>query len=91
MTAAVRWFAYDPNNVRPGWGALALVIALGVATFLLWRSMNTQLRRIQMPPRKAPDTRIPGPQTDSASEEPGATDAAGDDDDPPPPASQPAP
>jgi hypothetical protein len=85
MTASVRWFAYDPNNVRPGWGALALVIALGVATYLLWRSMNTQLRRIQMPPRREPDTRISGGSSDPVAQGPG-TDVDGDDDNPPPPA-----
>ncbi len=45
--------AYEPEDVKPGWIALVLVITLAVATFLLWRSMNTQLRKIQMPPRGA--------------------------------------
>lgn len=48
--------AYDPNDVRPGWIALVLVMALAVATFLLWRSMNTQMRKIQMPPRGSSPT-----------------------------------
>ena len=48
--------AYEPEDVRPGWIALVLVITLAVATFLLWRSMNTQLRKIQMPPRGASPT-----------------------------------
>lgn len=43
--------AYDPDDVKPGWIALVLVLVLAVATYLLWRSLNTQLRRIQMPPR----------------------------------------
>ncbi len=43
--------AYDPDDVRPGWIALVLVITLAIATYVLWRSMNTQLRKIQMPPK----------------------------------------
>jgi hypothetical protein len=43
--------AYEAEDVKPGWIALVLLVALGVATFLLWRSMNAQLRKIQMPPR----------------------------------------
>jgi hypothetical protein len=42
---------YEAEDVKPGWIALVLLVALGVATFLLWRSMNTQLRKIQMAPR----------------------------------------
>ncbi len=49
MTTALP-LAYNPNDVRPGWGALVLVLALCVVVYLLWRSMNTQLGRIQMPP-----------------------------------------
>jgi hypothetical protein len=48
------WLAYDPNDVRPGWGALLLMVALLVATYFLWRSMNTQLGKIQMPPSSRP-------------------------------------
>jgi hypothetical protein len=47
--------AYNPADVKPGWVAFGIVVALCVATFLLWRSMNTQLGRIRMPPR--PSTR----------------------------------
>ncbi len=49
MSPALVLLAYDPNNVRPGWVALILVVALGIATYLLWRSMNTQLRKISAP------------------------------------------
>jgi hypothetical protein len=49
MTAAQILAAYDPNDIRPGWIALGVVVALAIATFLLWRSMNTQLRRINVP------------------------------------------
>jgi hypothetical protein len=49
MTVAQALAAYDPSDIRPGWIALGVVVALAIATFLLWRSMNTQLRRIDVP------------------------------------------
>ncbi|MGH3508467.1 MAG: hypothetical protein ACRDO2_14815 [Nocardioidaceae bacterium] len=52
MTAALILADYDPNDIRPGWIALGVVVALAVATFLLWRSMNSQLRRIDVPTKK---------------------------------------
>lgn len=58
--------AYNPNQVQPGWIAFFLVLALAIATFLLWRSMNTQLGRIKMKPRRAP--RRPGERVDPADE-----------------------
>lgn len=36
----------DPNSVRPGWVALLIVLALGVAMVLLWRNMGKQLKKI---------------------------------------------
>lgn len=36
----------DPNSVRPGWVALLVVLGLAVATFLLWRNMGKQMRKI---------------------------------------------
>ncbi len=51
MMSATLLLAYDPNDVKPGWVALLIVLALAVATYLLWRSMNNQMRKIQMPPR----------------------------------------
>ena len=51
MTPLVRLASYDPNAVKPGWIAFWIVVALGVATFLLWRSMNSQLRKIKAPYR----------------------------------------
>lgn len=70
FTFAGSLLAYEPEDVRPGWIALVLVASLGVATFLLWRSMNTQLRKIQMPPRGS------SPAADSSGPEspPGAGD-----------------
>jgi hypothetical protein len=61
MTAALSRLAYDPNNVKPGGGALLLVLGLAVVTYLLWRSMNTQLGKISMPPRERPSRFAPGP------------------------------
>ena len=43
--------AYDPDDVKPGWIALIIVLLLALATFLLWRSMNTQLGQIKVPKR----------------------------------------
>lgn len=36
----------EPEDVRPGWFALIVVLTLVVVTVLLWRSMRTQLGRI---------------------------------------------
>ncbi len=51
--AYVGWLAIEPEDARPGYGALLLVLGLAVVTFLLWRSMNTQLGKIQMPPSQS--------------------------------------
>ncbi len=48
-SASVLFVAYNPEDVKPGWIALVLVIALAVATYLLWRSMNKQLDKIDVP------------------------------------------
>ncbi len=55
--------AYNPNDVKPGWIALVLVLVLCVVTTLLWRSMNSQLRKIQMPakPGRPPIPQATGP------------------------------
>jgi hypothetical protein len=68
MTALVHLAAYDPNNVKPGWIALIIVAALAVATFLLWRSMNTQLRKIQLPRRGSAGERPTVPTKDDDPE-----------------------
>ncbi|HEY7043757.1 MAG TPA: hypothetical protein VH419_08830 [Nocardioidaceae bacterium] len=49
MSSALMVLAYDANDAKPGWIALIVVVLLGLATFLLWRSMNTQLRKISAP------------------------------------------
>jgi hypothetical protein len=51
MTDGVRMLAYNPSDVKPGWIAFFVVMALVVATFLLWRNMNKQLGKIKVPYR----------------------------------------
>ena len=36
----------DPSRVTPGYLGLFFFLALGVAVFFLWRSMNHQLKKI---------------------------------------------
>jgi hypothetical protein len=38
--------AVDPSKVKPGPIALIIVLLLGLATYLLWRSMNRQLKKV---------------------------------------------
>jgi len=52
MRGAGVLFAYEAEDIKPGWVALVLVLGLAVATFLLWRSMNKQLRRINVPTKQ---------------------------------------
>ena len=58
----------DPNLVRPGWTPLVVTVLLGVALFVLGRSMMKQFRRIDVP---ADHTTAPTPTG-------GATAAAAD-------------
>jgi hypothetical protein len=76
MTIIADVLAYDPDKVKPGWIAFFVVMALVVATFFLWRSMNTQLGKIQVPPGASF-----GPGTDDRRR------AAGQEGEPLPPAS----
>ncbi len=39
----------DPNDVKPGWVALGIVVILIVATFFLCRSFLSHSRRAQLP------------------------------------------
>ncbi len=76
--------AYDPNDVKPGWVALVLVILLGIATFLLWRSMNHQLAKITVPTREELRQQAAGEDSDPATNsEPDGADSGPDDDKPP--------
>jgi hypothetical protein len=77
MTVAAALLGYDPSQVKPGWIAFFVVMALVVATFLLWRSMNTQLGKIKVPPRSSFDD-----TGRAAGDDEG--DAADGDDQPPP-------
>jgi hypothetical protein len=38
--------AVDPAKVKPGWLALVIIVLMGLATYLLWRSMNRQLKKV---------------------------------------------
>jgi hypothetical protein len=56
-------FAYDKNKVNPGLLGFVVVALLGVATWLLIRSMQKQLRKVdfdedaQSPDQVEPDPR----------------------------------
>lgn len=71
----------DPSIVGPGLIGFIIFIVLAVAVFLLWRSMNKQLKRIdfdedQAPrPVNAPFTAAntdPAPDVDPSAKGPGA-------------------
>ena len=57
--------AYDPNAMSPGLLGFFVVAVLGLATFLLVRSMNKHIRRIDFKERpqgpRRPSGRRPGP------------------------------
>ena len=55
----------DPNSVQPGWVALLIVLALGAATVLLWRSMGKQLKKIDFD--GADGAQDPAPSADRPS------------------------
>ena len=44
--AAVADTSPNPNSVQPGLLGLGCFVALAVATYFLWRSMNKQLKRV---------------------------------------------
>jgi hypothetical protein len=74
-TTIVTLAAYDPNDVKPGWIAFWIVVALAVATFLLWRSMNSQLRKIKAPHKDELDS-APSPTNHADEENDGSTSAS---------------
>ena len=43
----------DPDIVTPGALGLAIVLMLGLAIFLLFRSMNRHLRKVNVPPAES--------------------------------------
>lgn len=56
----------DPNSVRPGWIALLVVLALAAATFLLWRNMGKQLKKIDFDE----DRTVPPPEPEAPDRDP---------------------
>ena len=64
----------DPDVVKPGWIALLIVLALAVATFLLWRNMGKQLKRIDVDRDGADD---PAPSGGPASPDDSQSPAGG--------------
>jgi hypothetical protein len=51
---AVRSTVTEASDVKPGWGALLVVLVLLVATTLLWLSMRKQLGRISFEEKDTP-------------------------------------
>ncbi|MGH8892136.1 MAG: hypothetical protein ACRDWY_02340 [Actinomycetes bacterium] len=47
--------AVDDNDVSPGVLGFLVVALLGVGTYLLIRSMNRQIRRIDLPDEREPE------------------------------------
>jgi hypothetical protein len=73
MTTIVTLATYNPSQVRPGWVAFWIVLALAVATFLLWRNMNSQLRKIKAPYKHELDDGAQSPADHSDEENDGST------------------
>lgn len=63
MTGAVlagATLAVDESKVSPGVLGFVVVALLGVATFLLIRSMNRQIKRIDLPDERGPQSEADG-------------------------------
>ncbi|MGH3356773.1 MAG: hypothetical protein ACRDOJ_12825 [Nocardioidaceae bacterium] len=56
--------AVDPEKVKPGWLGLTVVLILCVVTFLLWRSMNHQLKKVHFEESTGEDTEDERNQTE---------------------------
>ena len=63
--------AVDESKVTPGLLGFVVVALLGVATYLLIRSMNRQIRRIDLP--ETEDEQTGNAEQDSADGEAGRT------------------
>lgn len=73
----------DPSRVTPGYLGLFFFVALAVAVFFLWRSMNHQLKKITVPDDDVPvDTEA---DAAAAAPVPDADPAAGSQSDEGPP------
>jgi hypothetical protein len=71
------WAAAPPDDqVQPGWLGFFVVLALGIVTYLLWRSMNTHLKRVnfEQPPTGREDGGADDGENDGANH--GAIDGA---------------
>ncbi len=78
-------FALNDDKVKPGWIAFGVVLALCVATVLLWMSMNRHLKKISFDNGAAeepaadrpgtPDPSAPGTSPDAT--EPGSSEGGG--------------
>jgi hypothetical protein len=59
MGPMVTWLASavapPEDKVQPGWLGFFVVLGLGIVTFLLWRSMNKQLKRVNFDDRPTDD------------------------------------
>jgi hypothetical protein len=64
--------AVDESKVTPGLLGFVVVALLGVATYLLIRSMNRQIHRIDLP-----DDPADGEQREGAGDDVGTDDEAG--------------
>jgi hypothetical protein len=62
----------DPDAVKPGWIAAVVLGAIGVATYLLWRSMNRQLRKVDFDDGSTPADRADDQLGDRDGPEPRA-------------------
>jgi hypothetical protein len=67
VTAALV-LAVKDSNVNPGVLGFLVVAALGVATWLLIRSMNRQMRRIDLPDERAEAEGSPGVGSDEVGD-----------------------
>lgn len=72
MTLLTLWqVAVAESKVTPGVLGFLVVALLGVATYLLIRSMNRQIRRIDLPPNETePDEELPDDPVSGAADRP---------------------
>ena len=64
MNSVLVLAAVDPAKVKPGWVALVIVLLMALATFLLWRSMNRQMKKVHFDEGRVPS----GPGGDPTGE-----------------------
>ena len=61
--------AVDESKVTPGVLGFLVVALLGVATFLLIRSMNRQIKRIDLPDDRVKGDEVDAPPADGEGDE----------------------